>query len=325
MPIQSDVMHVNALILEKIEAVHPPFPDELEIQWRACTEFMVAVGKCKESILLLHKHEPNPYSTPSGREKAFWATIFGSDLHGHDTKLREELESHYQKWLPVIRKTWEARDPRVTVLSSGLLQVAVFAAAASELVVHVGQGMQTNLLPQEWDERKVEFYQRPFNKLGLKWTTQPYDLRYRPFHLPNVVPDPFLESRPTKYYRPSDYLSNGHKSQSKNAEWRDEVEAIDRVFIFYPEACISSGSYTAALGRSFFTTDKGYMGLAPPDAQIGDYVAILEGTEVPFLLRKVKIEDQYRLVGEVFLETVVNETIIDERLKELVFTRIKIV
>ena len=49
-------------------------------------------------------------------------------------------------------------------------------------------------------------------------------------------------------------------------------------------------------GRSLFTTDEGYIGLAPLAAKPGDHVCVLLGSDSPFLLRPTGNE-QYQLVG----------------------------
>ncbi|XPS72106.1 hypothetical protein M3J07_004264 [Ascochyta lentis] len=51
--------------------------------------------------------------------------------------------------------------------------------------------------------------------------------------------------------------------------------------------------------RSFFTTSNGYIGTGPPYAKPGDVVCIVQGANVPFLLRSHK--DGYLLVGEAFV------------------------
>ena len=44
-----------------------------------------------------------------------------------------------------------------------------------------------------------------------------------------------------------------------------------------------------ALGnRRFFITEKGYIGLRPPDCQAEDRIAILLGADVPFTLRRCR-------------------------------------
>ena len=53
------------------------------------------------------------------------------------------------------------------------------------------------------------------------------------------------------------------------------------------------------LGRSLFTTEEGYIGLAPKAAKPGDRVCVMLGSDSPFLLRTTENE-QYRLVGHCY-------------------------
>ena len=173
--IKDNVLWTQAIVLDELKVVHAPFPDELQVRWEACTEFMVAVGRCKYSALHRKGEEPNPYQTSSRRETAFWAAIFACDLYGENTDFRSMLENNYQKWLPPVPENWQIGDPLVTVVSSGLLMLGVYALIAN--AVKIGQGMQLNLIPQDWDEEKTAYFQRRFNALGKTWATQPYDLR----------------------------------------------------------------------------------------------------------------------------------------------------
>jgi hypothetical protein len=59
--------------------------------------------------------------------------------------------------------------------------------------------------------------------------------------------------------------------------------------------------FRACAHRSFFCTQRGYMGLAPWNAQQGDLVCVLKGGRTPFLLRLMPGVGQYRLVGEAFV------------------------
>ena len=211
-------------------------------------------------------------------------------------------------------------QPRVTVLSSGLLTLGVLAVITN--AVEIGQGMQTNLLPQDWDEEKTAFFQRRFNALGQSWETQPYDLRSRPFDLPNVVPDPYLESRPFTPRKLWDFENNCSRDP-------DDIEiARSRTSLCLPQenSGPQRGCYGAALGRSFFVTSHGYMGLAPPDARSGDKVVLLNGARFPFILRKTGGEENtFELLGESFLETVVDTEVMEARCEGLCVERIAIV
>jgi len=56
--------------------------------------------------------------------------------------------------------------------------------------------------------------------------------------------------------------------------------------------------------RALFVTSKGYMGLAPWNAMVGDQVCILSGGKTPFLLRREEEATEkrrYSLVGEAYV------------------------
>jgi heterokaryon incompatibility protein (HET) len=53
--------------------------------------------------------------------------------------------------------------------------------------------------------------------------------------------------------------------------------------------------------RAVFVSKKGYIGLAPWNAERGDKVAIIEGGYTPFLLRERPGQDEYELVGESYV------------------------
>ena len=48
-------------------------------------------------------------------------------------------------------------------------------------------------------------------------------------------------------------------------------------------------------------TSKGFMGMVPGQARVGDIICIFSGSAVPFLLRKAGSEDAYQLVGEAYI------------------------
>ncbi|KAH8894578.1 hypothetical protein GQ53DRAFT_84393 [Thozetella sp. PMI_491] len=53
--------------------------------------------------------------------------------------------------------------------------------------------------------------------------------------------------------------------------------------------------------RRFFVTRNGYFGLGPSQIQDGDICAILFGANVPFVLRPMMNQGEYRLVGQCYL------------------------
>jgi hypothetical protein len=54
------------------------------------------------------------------------------------------------------------------------------------------------------------------------------------------------------------------------------------------------------VGRRFMVSDDGYMALGPEEAQLGDCICLIPGSEVPLFLRPL-CDGQYTLVGEIYV------------------------
>jgi len=55
--------------------------------------------------------------------------------------------------------------------------------------------------------------------------------------------------------------------------------------------------------RRPFLSQKGYFGLVPDTAAVGDVVVVFEGAKFPYVLRKCEdeVEEKYTLVGEAYV------------------------
>lgn len=62
--------------------------------------------------------------------------------------------------------------------------------------------------------------------------------------------------------------------------------------------------------RQIIITGKGYVGLAPPAAQPGDFLCILLGVRIPIVMRKV--EDHNVLIGEAYVDGVMDGQLMKE-------------
>jgi hypothetical protein len=65
----------------------------------------------------------------------------------------------------------------------------------------------------------------------------------------------------------------------------------------------------ATTNRLLYITQKGYLGLGPPTAEIGDKIYIFEGGRVPFIIREKGFEDfdvnalrRYALIGDCYVQ-----------------------
>jgi hypothetical protein len=54
------------------------------------------------------------------------------------------------------------------------------------------------------------------------------------------------------------------------------------------------------------TTERGYLGLAPDQAQVGDVVAVLNGGELPSILRPTNKAKEFQYVGDVYVHGIMN-------------------
>jgi hypothetical protein len=61
---------------------------------------------------------------------------------------------------------------------------------------------------------------------------------------------------------------------------------------------------SACNGRRLFSTSKGFWGLGPSSMAEGDFIYILSGGDLPFILRPK--EDHFRLVGECYVDNLMN-------------------
>jgi hypothetical protein len=66
-----------------------------------------------------------------------------------------------------------------------------------------------------------------------------------------------------------------------------------------------SAAKHAVLGRNFCVTEKGYMGLTPARAKVGDLLCILLGGVAPFVIRPVE-NGKFELIGNAYIHGVMN-------------------
>lgn len=66
-------------------------------------------------------------------------------------------------------------------------------------------------------------------------------------------------------------------------------------------------------GRSFFVSGKGYLGLAPKAAKIGDFVCVQLGCDKPLIIRREG--DHYLLIGDSYVYGIMNGEVMQDVLK----------
>jgi hypothetical protein len=66
--------------------------------------------------------------------------------------------------------------------------------------------------------------------------------------------------------------------------------------------------YSATVGRKLFISkEKGWLGLAPMNAEVGDRIALLEGGNVPYILRpKLFGENEWEIIGDAYVHGIMD-------------------
>ncbi|KAH8671808.1 hypothetical protein BGZ60DRAFT_405968 [Tricladium varicosporioides] len=300
---------------------------------------MLAVGQCKQ-LSLSECIDQNPYTSLEAREEAFWLTLFAGrrmDSVGAELSI-DKMPFH--EWLPRIPSTWVPASPRVTVVNTGRLKAGELGKAMDSKLnelkrIHPdidfsiespGPRVLSNLQSEEWTEKDSAYHTARFQELGSMWHKQPFDLYHRPFALPTVIPDPFWEARQTEDkvallqlktqnfegiigYDPS----SGPNGQPWNArQWLEE--ALREEVPIVPRGTLDPGFESFALGRRFFITKKGYLGIGPKDTKVGDRVSVLLGLDVPLILRNRKEPSRggWEVVGETYVQGIMEGEVIEK-------------
>ncbi|KAK2039164.1 HET-domain-containing protein [Colletotrichum somersetense] len=304
---------VEGIIWDEIEATQAPFPEELHSNWENSTLFMIAIGQCKR--LAMDPQHTTPYTSQGAKHVAFWDTLAaGRTVY---------VEHNFEDCLPVIPETWQRTDPPLVHRSPQQAELAELRDLLAPLIEETGDIVQANpetipvsyALPQVASTSdKTQALKARFQELGNMWSSQPYDLYHRPFILPSMVPDPYWESR-VRF----DKKALENSSRSRRERWlpgilgpsQDARERLKKVASeaygkepsIVPQHSASDDNFQLekySLGRRFFITRRGYMGIGPVDTKAGDSVVVLLGAQVPFVLRGCGL-NKYKVVGETYV------------------------
>ncbi|GME52847.1 hypothetical protein BP6252_11115 [Neofusicoccum parvum] len=115
-----------------------------------------------------------------------------------------------------------------------------------------------------------------------------------------VYPDAvFRGYRKIKKYD-KDVIEDGENKKEEHSEYKKSLRFIMKSM---PPSYARQAEVMleACNGRRLVVTDHGNIGLAPDDTKIGDVVFVLEGANVPFVLR-TDMSQRLRLVGECYVQ-----------------------
>jgi hypothetical protein len=95
--------------------------------------------------------------------------------------------------------------------------------------------------------------------------------------------------------------SNTLPSGSASSSPTSEVTAAE-IYVFW------NSVFAATVGRKLFISkEKGWLGLAPIDAEVGDRIALLEGGNVPYILRpKLGEENEWEIIGDAYVHGIMD-------------------
>lgn len=327
-------LQIKGILWDELEICHESFAEDVDTNWTDATRFMVAVGCCKH-LAMSNKRASIRYPTVNQLLEAFWSTLFVGQATG-------KLEPRYEDWLPEISKSWSPGQPPMTARTTGLVELAEMCEALDKSLsaLNTGAGDDPPRFRSELDPQlKERVFPQHDNahvtllcQLASTWQEQPYDLYHRPFHLVNMVPDPYWEcrrhgdelaKRQAKERRVNHITSDVDVDRSEDTDHsgrklvHQAMDATDKALrqqpSLVPQDTLKAGIEKFALGRRFFITKKGYFGLGPQKVEPGDRVAVLFGSGVPFVLRKCPAlsgKRAWRIIGECYVHEIMQGEVI---------------
>ena len=90
--------------------------------------------------------------------------------------------------------------------------------------------------------------------------------------------------------------------QGRRNSLLDEVNFSDDAF----HSATETLTLGPTRGRVFFTSATGFVGLAPYGTREGDLIFVVLGADVPYVLRPLENDEGYELVGEAYVQGVMN-------------------
>lgn len=182
-------------------------------------------------------------------------------------------------------------------------------------------------VPQEWNSHEVERHTSEYSEVALMWTQQPFDLYHRPFSLLNTIPDPYWEVRMVEdklaQEKTNRFVLEELTFISRTKE--TSLRVVKRLTVdtqtnmkqrpsMVPRGTLKPGAEIFALGRRFFITKRGYLGLGPSDLEPGDRVCVFFGSHVLFILRKMTTHNGlrgWRVIGESYVHGIMDGEVIN--------------
>ena len=279
--------------------------------------------------------EPD-YESPLEVVVLKFARVFVRQGRGMQLLYRAGLsqDSHrFPSWVPdwTVRRPsslCESSERGITFAASGPQQPKIKCDPVTDELIVEGYSLDviksisaSANVDQEWEKYFSEIDAMvdaavlspvPDSRDHLKWKVPIAGALY-----PKVVVSGSLDMQ-SSYKALRTYISSIQKKEtikdnarSANGTFQSTARAVP-LEQMAADSCQESTSYIAALqdtlhGWRFVVTEKGYVGVVPNMARIGDVVAILKGGRVPFILQECDARPGvFRLVGECYVHCMMN-------------------
>jgi hypothetical protein len=227
---------------------------------------------------------------------------------------------------------------RSNIKEDGIL---CFSGFSLDVIKELGPALfSANHEAGEWTVKEMEHLATQYNDFQIQLSTcthikDPY---------PHMTPSQSLhEALQRTIVIDSGWLNrdfSSHEFSSPFLEWEENL----KLFLVRPGGPVSSGEdaiyqslqkmdritervKSCCFGRRPFITQKGYIGLCPPNALIEDLIFIVPGLSVPIILKQVNGKEKgsytnggsaksFKLVGECYVHGVMNGEAVSMGLQE---------
>lgn len=240
-----------------------------------------AISECKVSLLASNfREDTSPYGDADAQCEALWRTIFldrfkacsdyglRGSASNQSASRRGSMEPVPADWRPQLPKRESSKSSHVRAFSIG----NVSHTSHHDWLPHTSEGWRARD-PKRWPRWTLECDKKAISAAMLQ-VDSPFDLTSHPFNF--FVPDMYQHRR-----------AKNEDVQSYHAFFKEDEKDI----------------LSYHIDRALFITEKGYVGLGPDRCKALDFVAVIAGADVPFVMesRAVSKKDAFCLIGEAYV------------------------
>ena len=247
-------------------------------------KLLKAISDCKLSLLEFNSSKNiNPYGDVDAQCEALWRTIFLDHFEAssdggllapestQNTSRRGSMGPMPPGWRPQLPKRESSKSSHVRAFSMGS------HTSHHDWLPQIPEGWRARD-PKRWPRGTAEADKEAI-KAAMLQMNSPFDLAAHPFNF--FVPDMYQHCR-----------AKNEDAQIYHAFYKEDEKEI----------------LSYHVDRALFITEKGFIGLGPDRCKAGDFVGVLAGADVPFLLesRASTRKDAYCLIGEAYVHGVMH-------------------